>query len=72
MALSEKEKALVIVANAISIYSIYAKNSEMLPKGISMIDFVLKCTPADLRKEISIELIDEVFDFVSRTQAQLS
>jgi glyceraldehyde-3-phosphate dehydrogenase/erythrose-4-phosphate dehydrogenase len=72
MTLSEKEKALVIVSNAISVYSIYAKNPETLPKGMSMVDFVLKCTPMDLRKEISIELIDEVFDFVSRTQAQLS
>jgi glyceraldehyde-3-phosphate dehydrogenase/erythrose-4-phosphate dehydrogenase len=72
MTLSEKEKALVIVSNAISVYSTYAKNPETLPKGMSMVDFVLKCTPMDLRKEISIELIDEVFDFVSRTQAQLS
>lgn len=72
MTLSKKEKALVIVSNAISVYSVYAKNPETLPKGMSLIDFVLKCTPNDLRNEVTIELIDEVFDFVSRTQAQLS
>ena len=72
MALTSREKALVVISNAISVYSIYTKNPDMLPKNMSLIDFVLKSTPDELKKEISMDLIDEIFDFVSRTQGQLS
>jgi glyceraldehyde-3-phosphate dehydrogenase/erythrose-4-phosphate dehydrogenase len=68
MTLTSREKAIVVVSNAISVYSIYTKNPEMLPKGVSLIDFVLKSTPEHLKKEITMELIDEIFDFVSKTQ----
>jgi len=72
MALTNREKALVVISNAISVYSIYTKNPDMLPKNMSLIDFVLKSTPVELKKEISMDLIDEIFDFVSKTQGQLS
>ena len=72
MALTNKEKILVIISNAISVYSIYAKNSDTLPKNMSLIDFILKSTPEDLKKEISMDLIDEIFDYVSKTQRELS
>ncbi len=72
MALTNREKALVVISNAISVYSIYTKNPDMLPKNMSLIDFVLKSTPEELKKEISMNLIDEIFDFVSQTQGQLS
>jgi len=72
MALTNREKALVVISNAISVYSIYTKNPDMLPKNMSLIDFVLKSTPDELKKEISMYLIDEIFDFVSKTQGQLS
>jgi hypothetical protein len=72
MALTNKEKALVVISNAISVYSVYAKNPDVLPKNMSLIDFVLKSTPDELKKEISMDLIDEVFEFVSKTQAELS
>lgn len=72
MVLTDREKALVVISNAISVYSIYTKNPEMLPKNMSLIDFVLKSMPEELKKEISMDLIDEVFEFVSKTQSQLS
>lgn len=72
MALTNREKALVVISNAISVYSIYTKNPDMLPNNISLIDFVLKSTPDELKKEISMDLIDEIFDFVSKTQMELS
>lgn len=72
MALSNREKLLVVVSNAISVYSMYTKNPETMPKDMTMIDFILKATPEDLKSELSMELIDEVFAFVSKTQAELS
>ena len=32
----------------------------------TMFDFILKNMPQDLKKEVTVELIDEVFDFVSK------
>lgn len=72
MTLSDREKALVVISNAISVYSLYTKNPETMPKDMTMIDFILKCTPADLKKEITMDLIDEIFEYVSKTQAQSS
>jgi glyceraldehyde-3-phosphate dehydrogenase/erythrose-4-phosphate dehydrogenase len=72
MALTNKEKILVIISNAISVYSIYAKNPDTLPKNMSLIDFILKSTPEELKKEISMDLIDEIFGYVSKTQNELS
>ena len=72
MVLSNREKLLVVISNAISVYSMYAKNPETLPKNMSLIDFVLKATPEDLKKDLSMDLIDEVFAYVSQAQAELS
>lgn len=72
MTLTDREKTLMIISNAISVYSVYAKNPDTLPKNMSLIDFVLKSTPEDLKKELSMDLIDEIFEFVSKTQTQLS
>ncbi|MEM2160270.1 MAG: hypothetical protein QXN55_04875 [Candidatus Nitrosotenuis sp.] len=72
MTLSNRERLLIVISNAISVYSVYAKNPDTLPKNMSMIDFVLKATPDDLKKELTMDLIDEVFAFVSKTQAELS
>jgi len=72
MVLTNREKALVAISNAISVYSVYVKNPDMLPKSMTLIDFVLKSTPEELKKEISMDLIDEIFDFVSKTQKELS
>jgi len=69
MALTDREKTIVAISNAISVYSVYAKSPDTLPKNMSLIDFVLKSTPEALRKEISMELIDEIFEFVSKTQS---
>lgn len=69
MALTDREKAIVAISNAISVYSVYTKNSDMLPKNMSLIDFVLKSTPEALKKEISMDIIDEIFEFVSKTQS---
>ncbi|KAG2472166.1 MAG: hypothetical protein NPMRTH4_2220003 [Nitrosopumilales archaeon] len=66
--LSEREKSIILIANAISVYSLYQERGE-LPKNTSMIDFILKTVPDDLKKIVSIELIDETFEFVSTTHS---
>ena len=71
MTLSSKEKAVILVANAIAIYSISTENGS-LPKNQSLFDFILKAIPKEIKPEISPELIDEVFVYVSNTHLELS
>jgi len=67
MVLSDKEKAVVLISNAIAAYSIYAEKGS-LPEKQSLIDFILKGISDDMKKEISMDLIDEVFDYVSKSR----
>lgn len=64
MPLGKREKALIILSNAIAVYSLYQERGE-LPENISMIDFIIKSTPEEIKSEITIELIDEIFEYVS-------
>lgn len=71
MPLSNKEKAITLVANAIAVYSIAAEKGS-LPKNQSLIDFILKAIPSDLKSDISMNLIDDIFEYVSKTHLELS
>ncbi|MDX1533241.1 MAG: hypothetical protein R3230_03440 [Nitrosopumilaceae archaeon] len=64
MVLSPREKAISLIANGIAVYSLYQENNS-LPENISLIDFILKAVPENMKSEITIELIDEVFVYVS-------
>ncbi|EGG42596.1 Hypothetical protein Nlim_0524 [Candidatus Nitrosarchaeum limnium SFB1] len=64
MTLTNKEKIIAIISNGIAVYSLYQERGT-LPKNTSMYDFVLKVIPEDLKSELRVELIDEVFQYVS-------
>ena len=64
--LNRKEKVIAHVASAISVFSI-RQNTNTLPKNISMIDFILKTVPEDIKPDITIDLIDNIFSYISVT-----
>ena len=64
MTLTNKEKIVAIISNGIAVYSLLQERDE-LPKNTTMYDFVLKVIPEDVKSELSVELIDEVFQYVS-------
>ena len=64
MVLSPREKTISLISNGIAVYSLYQENNS-LPENVSLIDFILKAVPEDMKSEITIELIDEVFVYVS-------
>ena len=64
--LNKKEMAIAHVASAITIYSI-RQNTDSLPKNISMIDFILKTVPNDIKPDITMDLIDYIFSYISAT-----
>ncbi len=68
MTLTDKEKMIAIISNGIAVFSLLQERDE-LPKNTTMYDFVLKVIPEDIKSELSIELIDEVFQFVTSTHS---
>ena len=44
------------------------QNTNQLPKNISMVDFILKTVPEDIKQDITIELVDSVFSYISATR----
>ena len=65
--LNKKEQAIAHIASAITVYSI-RQNTDSLPKNVSMIDFILKTVPDDIKPDITMDLIDYVFSYVSATR----
>ena len=64
MTLSDKEKIVAIISNGIAVFSLLQERDE-LPKNTTMYDFVLKVIPEELKSELSVELIDEIFQYVT-------
>ncbi len=64
MTLTDKEKMIAIISNGIAVFSLLQERED-LPKNITMYDFVLKVVPEDIKSELSVELIDEIFQYVT-------
>ena len=67
MVLTDKEKAISLISNAIAAYSLFTEK-DLLPEKISLIDFILKAVPEDLKPMITMDLIYEVFQYVSKAR----
>lgn len=65
MPLSNREKLIVLITNAITLYSKKMEEGN-ISQNQSIVDFVLKSVPDDLKLEITMELIDDVFSHVSK------
>ena len=68
MTLTDKEKMIAIISNGIAVFSLLQEREE-LPKNTTMYDFVLKIVPKDIKSELSIELIDEIFHYVTSSHS---
>ena len=65
--LNGNEKAIAHIAGAISVFSI-RQNNNTIPKNISIVDFILKTIPEDIKPIITVDLIDNVFSYISATR----
>ena len=61
-----REKAIAYISGAIATYSLRKERGE-LEDSSSMYDFLSKTIPDELDSEAKIELIDEIFQYVSRS-----
>lgn len=65
MPLTNREKLIILITNAIISYSKKMEDGEM-PKNQSIVDYILKSIPEESKSEISIELVDDVFSQISK------
>ena len=65
--MNSKEKAISHISSAIAVYSI-KKEEGTIPNNVSMVDFISKTIPDEIENEITIELIDEIFGYISKTR----
>jgi len=65
--LNIKEKVIAHIASAITVFSMQ-QNTNQLSKNISMIDFILKTVPDDIKQDVTMELIDSLFSYISATR----
>jgi len=68
MVLSDKEKMIAIISNGIAVYSLLLERNN-IPENTTMYDFVLKVVPEDIQSQLTSELIDEVFQYVTSTHS---
>lgn len=71
MTLSNREKTLIITSHLVSLYSQMIEDGK-IPQSQSVIDFLMKNIPQEYKSEISIDLIDDVFTFISSRPMELS
>ena len=64
MALNTREKVIALISNAVSVYSVKQEEGN-LPENVTLFEFILKAMPEELKPELSMEIIDEVFEYVS-------
>ncbi len=64
MGLTIREKVISLVSNAVAVYSVKQEEGS-LPENVTLFEFILKAMPDELKPELSMEVIDEVFEYVS-------
>lgn len=71
MTLTSREKISILISQAMTLYSMRMQEGK-IDEHQSVIDFVLKNTPQEYKTSLSIELIDDVFAFISSSNMELS
>ena len=71
MSLTNKEKMLILISQALSAYSVRMQEGK-IQEHQSVIDFILKNMPKEFSSELSMDLIDDVFSFISNNHMELS
>lgn len=71
MVLTGREKTVIIISHLVSQYSEKMVKSD-IPQGQSVIDFIIKNIPQEFKSDISMDMIDDVFNFISSRSMELS
>ena len=53
------------ITNSVTVYSTYMKDENTIPQNKSVYQFILDTLPEELKKNVSIEIVDEVLNYVT-------
>ena len=65
--LNKKEIVIAHIASVISVFSM-RNDAGILPRNLSMVDFILKTVPISIKPDVTMDLIDSVFATVSASR----
>ncbi len=71
MSLTDKEKIVILISQAMTLYSVYMQEGK-IPEHQSIVDFVLKSMPEQYKPRLNMELIDDIMAFISSNNMELS
>ena len=71
MTLTSREKMSIIISHLVSLYSEKMEQGD-ISHGQSVIDFIMKNIPQEYKSGLSIDLIDDVFNFIASRPMELS
>jgi hypothetical protein len=71
MGLTSREKTIIITSHLVSLYSEMIEQGK-ISQNQSVIDFLMKNIPQEYKSDLSIDLIDDVFSFISSRPMELS
>ncbi|MDE1765410.1 MAG: hypothetical protein KGI27_03930 [Thaumarchaeota archaeon] len=71
MTLTTREKCAVAISHAMILYSYAIKNGKNMEQK-SIIDFIVKNMPQELKTALTMELIDDVIQFTANSHMELS
>ena len=71
MTLTSREKTSIIISHLVSLYSENLEQGK-ISQGQSVIDFIMKNIPQEYKSDLSIEIIDDVFNFIASKPMELS
>lgn len=53
------------ITNAVTVYSTYMKDENTIPQNKSIFQFILDNLPEELKNNVSIEIVEEVLNYVT-------
>jgi len=71
MVLSNREQTLIIVSHLVSLYAEKMEEGK-ISQGQSVIDFIIKNIPQEYKSDMSMDVIDDVFNFIASRPMELS
>lgn len=71
MVLTSREKTAIIISHLVSLYSEKMEEGKMI-QSQSVIDFIMKNMPQEYKSDLSMDLIDDVFNFIASRPMELS
>ncbi len=62
---TDREKLIITITNAVTVYSTLMRDENTIPQNKSIFQFILDNLPEELKNNVSIEIVEEVLNYVT-------